>query len=591
MAGHPIRASRAIRWLRRLIRNDQLILSLLAIVVGGATACAVVLFRETIGAVQFLAHGSGDESIFLDAAGLSGWRVVLALTAGGLAVGLLVHFFMPGRRNHGVAEVVEACALRAGRMSPRTGLVAFAVGALSIGVGASTGREGPAVHIGGTIGGWIAHKLHLTRALSRTLLGCGVAAAVAASFNAPIAGALFANEVVVGHYALSAFAPIVISSVTATMISRGWFGDSPAFFVPEYHITSFLELPAFVGLGLVAAVAAIALIRGIGLAEEAAGRMKLPTWARPAIGGLVLGLVALAYPQVLGIGYATTDAALSEALPLITLAVICGLKIFSTAVSLGFGFGGGVFSPSIVIGATLGGIYGIAATALFPELSSGPGAYAIIGMGAVAASVLGAPISTTLIVFEMTGDYALTVAVMVAVVVSSVTVQQFMGHSFFTWQLARRGLDLKGGLEHALLRNIRVRDVMAKAAAQETVSPQARLPEIRHRLQACETGELFVIDGDGRLVGTITIADLSDTAFDHGVDDLINAADVARHHPPTLTDQETLERGIKLIRETGEPHIAVIDSERTSRFLGCIHERDAMNACNRALVEYHSEER
>ena len=140
----------AIHWLRRLIRNDQLILSLLAIVVGGATACTVVLFRESISAIQFLTHGSSDEAIFLDPASISGWRVVLALTAGGLAVGLLVHFFMPGRRNHGVADVVESCALRAGRMSLKTGFASAVVGALSIGVGASAGREGPAVHIGGT---------------------------------------------------------------------------------------------------------------------------------------------------------------------------------------------------------------------------------------------------------------------------------------------------------------------------------------------------------------------------------------------------------------------------------------------------------
>ena len=227
-------------------------------------------------------------------------------------------------------------------------------------------------------------------------------------------------------------------------------------------------------------------------------------------------------------------------------------------------------------------------TGIFPELSSGPGAYTIIGMGAVSAAVLGAPISTTLIVFELTDDYPLTIAVMIGVVISNVVAQQFLGKSFFSWQLERAGLDLKGGFETTLLRSLKVHQLIDTKA--ETVGVGAGLQDLRNKLQFSEIGELFVIGKKGELFGTVTIADLSDVAFDHDVDNLINAGDVARLHPPVLTQGDDLEIANKVIRDSGEHFIAVVENHETMKFLGALYETEVMLAYNKALVKIRHEE-
>ena len=575
-------------WARRVFQNDQLILAVLAVFVGACSGGAIIVFREGISLVQSIFYASGSERFYEHAATLPWWWLLSAPTAGGIMVGLLFRYFLRRNQASTVADVIAATALRSGRMSLRRGIKTAIVDCLSIGVGASVGREGPAVHLGASLGGYLAKVMHLTRSLSRTLMGCGVAAAVAASFNAPIAGALFANEVIIGHYALSAFAPIVISSVVGTMLSQVYFGGFPAFIIAEHARVSMVEIPAFAVLGLLAAVCAIAFMHGVSAAAKVSEKIPGPTWLRPGVGGFLVGGIAIFVPHILGLGYGATDDALKEALPLaILLAAFVG-KLVATIISIGFGFGGGVFSPSLFIGAMMGGVYGVAVTYLFPGISSGADIYTIVGMGAVAAAVLGAPISTTLIIFEMTSDYALTMAVMVAVVVSSVVTKQVTGHSFFTWQLARRGLDLRGGFESALLKGMLVRDIVAPKCTH--IGPDVSLPEIRKRLPDAPGGVIFVVDADGILLGTITLSNLVDFAFDPSIDDLVAARDVARLRPPVIAITDDLERAKDVIDECGEEHIAVVDSTSSMVFHGCVHERDVITAYNRALVKTHHEE-
>jgi chloride channel protein, CIC family len=575
--------------LRRIVRNDQLILSVLALVVGVVGGGAVIGFREGIDLIQGLAFGSDSKELFFHAQTLPWWHLLMIPTLGGFLVGLLVHFLMPGRRPHGVSDVIEASALRAGRMSARTGMSAALISAVSIGAGASVGREGPAIHLVASIGSSISRKLHLTRSLTRTLLGCGVAAAVAGSFNAPIAGALFAGEVVIGHYALKSFAPVVMASVAGTAVSRSYYGDFPAFLISEHNISSFWELLSFSGLGVVAGIAAIFFLRAIIVANNASQKIPAPVYIRTTVGGLIVGLIAIAFPHVLGVGYGVNDAALAVSFSLGLLIAIAIMKIIATAVSIGFGFGGGVFSPSLVIGATIGGAYGVLAGQLLPGFTTDPAAYSLVGMGAITAAVLGAPLSTTLIIFEMTGDYALTLAVMVAVVISSVIAQQFHGRTVFSWQLESRGLNLSEGMETALLQALTVAGVMSQES--ERAMPSTGLQNLRGLLQNSTHGRVFVVQETGELVGTVTLAGMSEVAFDHGVDDLICAGDVADLHPPVLAQNEDLEATLKMMRDTGEEHIAVVENLGSMKFLGCVHERDVMSAYNTVLLESRREER
>jgi CIC family chloride channel protein len=576
--------------LRRFTRNDQVILSLLAVVIGVTAAGAAIGFRIAIDLFQQAGFGFAGEQVVTLARQLPWWQLLAVPTGGGLLIGLFVYFVMPERRPHGVAEVIEANALRGGRMSVIVGLKAAAVSAASIGAGASVGREGPVVHLGASLGAFAARRLHLGRTPSRTLLGCGVAAAVAASFNAPIAGTFFALEVVVGHYALTAFAPIVIAAVIGTMVSRMYYGDFPAFILPEeVVIASFWEFPAFALLGVVSAAAAMLFMRMVMMTEDLTQRTSVPRWAWPAIGGLAVGTIGISFPQVLGVGYEATDAALSGLYPLWLLLALIALKLCATAISLGCGFGGGVFSPSLFIGAMVGGAYGIIATGAFPELSSGHAAYTIVGMGAVAGAVLGAPISTILMIFELTGDYATTIAVMVATSIASIITHQTHGHSFFTWQLARRGVSVKGGRDVGLLRTIRARDVMSTSYA--TIAPGASLAEVRRRLQDAPWGELFVTDSEGRLGGVITFADLHDAAFDTSQDAVIVAQDVARLHPAVLRADDDLETAVKAYGSSGQVNLPVIEDKESRRLIGVAHEHDVVLAYHRALEQAHAEER
>ncbi|WP_421708541.1 chloride channel protein [Algihabitans sp.] len=580
---------RMLASLRRFGRSDQVVLSIMAVVIGVAGGGAAIGFRYAIDAIQWLGFGYAGEALASHAETLDWWLLLLVPSLGGLLVGLFIHRFLPNGQPQGVANVMEATALYGGRMSMATGLRAAVASAASIGCGASVGREGPVVHLGAVVGSWLALRFHLGRRLTRTLLGCGVAAAVAASFNAPIAGVFFALEVVVGHYALSAFAPIVIAGVVGTLVSRMHFGDYPAFVLDEqFQIVSFWEFPAFALLGAVAAVVAIVFIRSVAVSQKGFARLPGPTWIRPAVAGLLVGMIALLFPQVLGVGYEATDKALGQQYTLELLIALAVVKMAATAISLGGGFGGGVFSPSLFVGAMTGGAFGLIAAGAFPHLASDHGAYTIVGMGAVAGAVLGAPISTILMVFELTGDYEITIALMVATAIASVVVKGTFGRSFFQWQLAQRDVDVGRGQEATLLAQTKVRSLLDRSYA--AVAPDSPLEEIKRELARAPCSELLVVDGEGALIGVITFTDIAAVAFDGEVHEELTAAKLARN-APLLTAEEDLQEAVRVFVGSGEPHLAVVDSREDRRLLGLVHEHEVMAAYQRVLARARAEER
>lgn len=574
--------------IRDLVRNEQIILSALAVAVGLLGGGGAIAFREAIEWVQLGFYGFDGELFHSMVADHPWWWILLAPAGGGLLVGLILRFFTPEKRALGVADVIEASALHGGRMSLNAGLRGFLISAITIGAGGSAGREGPVVHFAAALSAKVARMLHLDRSYGQTLLGCGMAAGVAASFNAPIAGVFFALEVVTGNYALRAFAPVVIASVTGTIVSRAYFGDYPAFILPPHEIGSFWEFPAFAMLGVLSAVVAMAFVWSIDAVQKTHTRLDLPIWARPALAGLLVGAIGITFPQVMGVGYEATDQALKEELTLSLLILLIVLKTAATAITLGSGFGGGVFSPSLFLGAMLGGAFGVVATGFFPHLSSGHGAYTLVGMGAVAGAVLGAPISTILIVFEMTGDYALTIAVMIATVIASQVMLQVFGNGFFGFQLAARGVNLAGGREGRVLRQTKIKTVMKQDFV--TVQPSAVLPEVRRALTLTTYAEVFVVDEEGILVGTVTLMDLAGDAFDLSHDDQIRVIDVCRRDPPTADQDADLEEAMWFLEGCGEEHVAVVD-EASGKLVGVLHERDVLATYHHTVLETRKEER
>ncbi|SEM79458.1 chloride channel protein, CIC family [Roseovarius tolerans] len=451
---------------------------LIALMIGVAAGFAALFFRKGITALQGLVYGTDDVTRLHSLAEQLPWYWILMLpVAGGLVVGLILHHFTPDARVRSVADVIEGAAMAEGRVERREGLASAAASLITLGTGGSSGREGPVVHLAGVISSWVSDRIHADGVTGRDLLGCAVAAAVSASFNAPIAGALFALEVVLRHFAVHAFAPIVIASVAGTVINRLEFGDVTEFALPQASALEFYaELPAFLILGLVCGVVAAALMRAIFLAEDVAShvqlKLRLPRWLRPAGAGLLLGAIAIWFPHIIGVGYETTSAALTGALLWHEAVVFAVLKVAAVAITIGGRMGGGVFSPSLMVGALTGLAFGHMATAVFPDVSGAYTLYALAGMGAVAAAVLGAPISTTLIVFELTGDWQTGLAVMVAVSMSTALGSKLVRRSFFLTQLMRRGIRLAAGPQDYLLAMFRVRALMRppehERAADET---------------------------------------------------------------------------------------------------------------------------
>ncbi|MDF2372056.1 MAG: chloride channel protein [Rhizobiaceae bacterium] len=461
--------------IRAFLGDQQPRLWLMSLFVGIAVTIAAILFRELIGLVQMPWLKDSSERIISAARNTHWLYIFLAPVCGGLVVGIMLQTLMPQRRTLAVADVIEARALTGRKLGLREGFTSLIVTAISLGSGASAGREGPIIHFGATLASSAANFSGLPEWSKRTLLGAGVAAAISASFNAPLAGVLFAHEVILGHFALRAFVPIVIASSGAAIISRAWFGEAAAFIVPEYSIASYWEFPAFALLGLVSAIVAIAFQFSLFSADFLSRKITMPLWLRPVLGGVAVGGIGVFLPQVLGVGYEATDLALWGSLPLSLMLILIVAKTLATAITLASRFGGGVFSPALYLGAMTGGAFGIMAAAVLPALASSQALYSILGMGAVAGAVLGAPISTTLIVFELTGGYELSIALLLTVAIAYGVNQAIHGHSYFHWQLEMRGIFVQAGPHRAVVRNTRVMDFMTPRDPQS--EPEAFEPE------------------------------------------------------------------------------------------------------------------
>ena len=460
----------------------------IALAIGIAAGLAAVVFRLGIYAIQTTAYGTDDVlTLHSFAAGLAWYQILIIPVCGGLLVGLILHRFTDDSRARSVADVIEGAALSEGRVEVRRGLASAAASMVTLSTGGSSGREGPVVHLAAVISTLVCRWINANGITGRDLLGCAVAAAVSASFNAPIAGALFALEVVLRHFAVHAFAPIVIASAVGTVINRLVFGDVTEFVLPVQNALGFyVELPAFLILGLVCGLVAVALMKAIFLADNIGtyvqDRTGLPRYLRPAVAGAILGGLAIWWPHIIGVGYETTSAALTGELLLYEAIVFVILKVIAVAVTMGGRMGGGVFSPSLMVGALTGLAFGIIATAIFPTVSGSGTLYALAGMGAVAAAVLGAPISTTLIVFELTGDWQTGLAVMVAVSLSTALASRLVDRSFFLTQLERRNVHLAAGPQAYLLATFKVSSIMRAVGADNAAPDDACWELVREGL-------------------------------------------------------------------------------------------------------------
>ncbi len=502
------------------------------------------------------------------------WLVLLAPVIGGLLVGGLTHFIQ-GQRYHGIADVMESCAVRGARMDVRSGASAAVAAAISMGSGAPVGREGPAVHIGASISAWLAEKLGFSQSDSLTLLGCGAAAAVTASFNAPIAGVLFALEVIVGYYTMRVFAPIVVASAGSVIVRHTTLGDHTTFSLPVFNLNSLWELPIFAVLGLFAALFVLLFIALVGRIQNFWQKSTMPLWVRPAFAGLVLGCIAIQFPDILGSGYQSIDQTLnSEMLPGALLLLLL-LRTAGTGLALGSGFAGGVFTPSLVFGALLGGLFWSVFAVLAPSLASTHSVYSIVGMGAVASAMLGAPISTVLIVFELTANYEVTIAVMLAAAMASALMQLSPHTSFFRWQLACRGVNITTGRDQSLLRTKTIESLIKKEftliqADDKIIDVERQLSGNRHRIAV-------LLGDEDKLLGSANLRILVAASIDHGFE--ANAADALHPDTKSIEKHTNLVVALQQMADHGMDYMPVVESsstEESSKFLGIVVRADLL---------------
>ncbi len=547
-------------------------LMFMAVVVGAGVGFAAVGFRWLVTAATVVFTGTVDYSATQGHPAnpwvpwLGGAFIILAPAVGGLLYGPLVNRFAPEARGHGVPEVMYAVTKRGGRIPGKVAIVKSLASAITIGSGGSVGREGPIVQIGSALGSSLGRAARMPESHLRTLVACGAAGAIAATFNAPIAGVFFALELLLRDFAARSFGVVVLSSVTASIVGRSLLGDNPFLTLPTFTIVDPSEFALFAVLGLAAGLTGVGFTKILYAVEDAcdwAWRGK-PEWLRPVAGGLLLGLLLFALPQMYGVGYPVLEKGVQGGYALGFLVLLLIGKVVATSLTIGIGGSGGVFAPSLFIGAMLGAAFGQIAGALFPVFAGQTGTFALVGMGAVFAGATRAPITAAIILFELTGEYSIILPLLLAIVIATGVSRKLSKDTIYTLKLRRRGVDMDGGPGGVILHSTLVREIMTDAP--DPVSSRLTPADGARMLLAAGKRALPVVHRNGEFIGIVTVAAISDSIGNDEdsasitLSQLIEVPTVA--HPDTTLD-EVLESVLAATESDGIP---VVDS--TGRLQG-----------------------
>ena len=559
-------------WLDRHQPPETALLVGTALVVGLGTGVGAVAFIWLLRFLQGLFTDLGD---WLQATvGVVGLVAVPVL--GALIAGPLITFFAKEAKGHGVPEVMQAIALRGGRIRPVVVVVKALASAACIGSGGSAGREGPIVQIGSALGSTLGQWFHLSDDRIRNLVACGAASGISAVFNAPIAGVIFALEVILGEFTTRYFGTVVVAAVASGIVSRALLGDQPAFHVPVYTLVSPLEIVLYALLGVLAAGGAILFVRVLYWFEDRFDDWRFPDYLKPAIGGLLTGIVGLWFPQVLGAGLEFIGESISGGEVAVGLLLaLAAMKILATSFTLGSGNSGGVFAPALFIGAMLGGAFGQGAHSLLPGLTAEPGAYALVGMAALFAAAAHAPITAILIVFEMSGDYRLILPLMFATVISTLLSEYLHPDSIYTLKLTRRGIRLERGHDIDVMQGVLVSEVMTRDV--DTVSANLDLSELELVFAESHHHGFPVLDEKGELFGIVTLQDL-DRAREQPGWETRKVRDITTRSVLTIYPDEPMWTALKRLSTRDVGRLPVVDRQNPHRLLGLVRRNDIVRA-------------
>ena len=542
-------------------------LLLAAIVVGIGGGYGAVAFRYLILGEQMLAFAHFAPALHF----LGHAQVVPVLIAGGVITAFLVNRFASEAKGHGVPEVMAAVAMQGGVMRSRVIGVKSLASATCIGFGGSCGREGPIVQIGSAIGSVLGQLVRAPAPIIRTLVACGAAAGISATFNAPIGGVFFASEVILGDFAPRSFATIVVSSVVAAVIGRAHFGNHPSFTASAFYLVSPGELGLYAVLGIIAAFWAAGFVRLLYFSEDRFEGWRINPIAKAALGFGSVGVIGIWFPQLFGVGYNYVDAMLAAHVQARHSLALAVLKPVATSLTLGAGGSGGVFAPSLYTGAMLGNTFGSIAHSLFPTWTASSAAYGLVGMAAVFAAAAEAPITAIMIVFEMSNDYTIILPLMVCTVISTLLGRRLLGFTIYEMKLVRRGIDWARARKPRPFSRVnvatveRIPDIVAYASQP--------INEVAPKLEHSPEFVVPVVD-DGKFVGMVTASDIAGALVTHPgsrVGELVQPASVV------LQRDDTLEEAAIAMADPQTPLLPIVD-RASGKLLGIITRRDVLNA-------------
>ena len=564
-----------------LLMQDHNML-LLAAVIGFLAGVASTLFRRLI---EFFGVIFSADS--LTVIGITGSSIPFLLPLmpmiGGIITGVICHFFPDAVKENGVHRVMHAVAMKAGKIRKRTLLTCSTTSALTIGSGGSAGREGPTVQIGSAVGSALGNLFHLSHERIQVLVGCGAAAGIAASFNAPLAGVLFALEIILSNFTIHTFSPIVVASVIGTATGRAMEGNEITFNVPVHELVSYSEIIFYLFLGLLCGVVSkfftYSYFKACDIFDK---KVHLPKPLKPALGGLIVGFISISFPAILGNGYDFMEKALNGELFWGLAFALIFLKIISTSATLGSGGLGGVFAPSLFIGAMLGSTYGTLVHAINPSFTASPETYALVGMGAVAGAVMQAPLTNILMLFELTNDYTIILPIMITCIVSAYTFRAFDKNSIYIQKLLKEGINIKYGREVSILNSIKVNDVLSKDVT--TIPEGMPFRKILETISYSKNFYFPVVDSQGEMSGILSFHMIREMIFEEELGDLIVANDLKVKSVMTLTPENNLNQAMEMFAKLDVEQLPVVHRDDLKRVIGMVNRGEVVAAYNREVL-------
>jgi len=550
-------------------------------IVGVVVGLACVLTAHLIAFVQNLFWGNGTN--MLTAAAGNPWplRILIPLV-GGLIVGVIGWGLHLETRGGGITTIINALSLKGGILSLRQTMPRDWAAIFTIATGGSVGREGAMAMLAGGIGSHLGRRFQLNTQQLRMLVCAASAAALAAVYNAPIGGSLFALEILMGSFAIEVFGPVVVVSVISTLVFRSCMGNLPRFEAPRYELISGWELGCYLLLGVLTGLVAWVFVRTLFFSQDFFEKLPLPRWLKPALGMTLVGVLGIWWPHIYGNGFEPVNLTLREQLPIVLLATLLPVKILASSLTFGSGGAGGLFTPSLMIGALLGGLYGYGVHHLFPSTTAEHGAYALVGMGGLLAGTTCAPLTAIMMIFEQTNAYQIILPLMFVCVVSQATVRVLHGRSMEEESFRRQGIRLPRGPEESIMQTLTVRDVMHEEV--DAIGHDARFTEVVERFLKEPYNNLYVVDGEGRFLGAIRLHALKEMLHQAEALPMVIARDLVDDTCPFLTPDQHLGDTMEVFWREHSERLPVVDAPDTRKLIAWIGKRDLFGVYSQEIL-------